>query len=224
MPYRGVFFDVDGTLLGQRPEPELFYLQVCQEYGLDCAAEKLARSRVVAMEFVEQHGLDYGDDERAMWRAANREVFLHLGAGERAAECAARFQTLFYQETEQYLFPDVLPALQGLHARGYELGALTGRLYSNESTLIDLGIRPYFAFYLYAGELGVQKPDPRMYRGALARAGLPAEAVVLVGDQPADVEGARSVGMTPVLIVRGEAAAAGDVRQVNDLRELLTWL
>jgi len=224
MLYRGVFFDIDGTLLGLRPEPEVFYQQVCQEYGLGCAPEKRAHSRAVALDFIGQHGLDYGDDERVMWRAANREVFLYLGAGERAAECAARFQLLFYQRTEQYLFPDVLPALRGLHTRGYVLGALTGRLYSNEGALADLGIRPYFAFYLYAGELGVQKPDPRMYDEALARTGLSAGAVVLVGDQPADVEGARSVGMMPVLITRGEAASAGEVRQVNDLRELLEWL
>jgi putative hydrolase of the HAD superfamily len=224
MPYRGVLFDVDGTLIGLRPEPEAFYLQVCQEYGLACSAEKMARSRAVALGFVNQHGLDYGDDEREMWRAANREVFLHLGAGEKAAECAARFQVLFSRGTEQFLFPDVMPTLAGLHARGYLLGALTGRLYSNEALLVQLGVRPYLAFYLYAGELGVLKPDPRMYREALARARLPAELVVLVGDQPADVDGARSVGITPVLLARQQAAAPGDVARVTDLRELLLWL
>ena len=219
MPFLGLFFDIDGTLLGLRPAPEVFYRQVCQEFELDCVG--LPGARAVAVRFVEAHGLEYLADEPAMWRAANREVFLYLGAGDQAAACASRFQALFYAGTEQYLYPDVLPALAGLRARGYLLGAITGRLHSGERVLVELGVRPYLAFYLYAGELGVQKPDPRLYREALARAGLPAAAVLLVGDRPDDVVGARSVGLTPVLVARGRQAAGGEVWQVSDLRELL---
>lgn len=223
MSYGGILFDVDGTLLGLYPEPEVFYRQVCAEYGLPWT-EAASGARAVAMRFLNAHGLEYLDDERGFWLAANREVFLSLGAGEDAAACAARFQELFYAGAKEYCFPDVLPTLRGLRARGYLLGALTGRLYSSEAALVELGLRPYLAFYLYAGELGVLKPDPRLYREALARAGLPAAEVVLVGDQLADVEGARSVGMTPVLVVRSGAEARGDVRQVSDLRQLLPWL
>ncbi len=224
MSYRGVFFDVDGTLIGLRPEPEVFYRQVCAERGLPWTEAGL-QARAVVMRFLNAHGLEYIGDERGFWRAANRQVFLYLGAGEDAAACAARFQELFYAGAEEYCFPDVLPTLQGLRARGYLLGALTGRLYSNEGTLVELGLRPYFAFYLYAGELGVLKPDPQLYHEALGRAGLPAAAVVLVGDQPADVEGAHGVGMTPLLVARAGAEAWADsVRQVSDLRQLLPWL
>ena len=224
MPFRGVFFDVDGTLIGVCPPPEAFYKEVCQEHGLECA-EALAQARAVALGFFHRHGLNYLDDEAGMWREANRQVFLYLGAGEQqAGVCADRFQDLFREGARSHLYPDVLPTLQGLRERGYPLGALTGRLHSSEDMLKGLGIRPYFALYLYAGELGVLKPDPRMYRVALERIGLPAEAVALVGDHPSDVEGARSVGITPVCIVRDHLIPTEDVPRLADLRELLSWL
>ena len=221
LSFRGVFFDVDGTLVGLRPEPEVFYRQVCQEFGLQCPQERLGQARRVTLSFVNEHGLDYLDDERGMWRAANRQSYLYLGAGERAGECAARFQELYYQGSEEYLYPDVLPTLEGLREGGCLLGALTGRLHSSEELLVRLGVRSYFSFYLYAGELALLKPDPRMYRTALERAGLPASAVLLVGDQPSDVEGACSVGMTPLIIARSGQRQAEGVPHLSDLRELL---
>lgn len=224
MTFQGVFFDIDGTLVGLRPPPEVFYLRVCREFGLDCTEEQLARARGVALDFMRRHGLGYLDDERGMWRAANRHVYLYLGAGERAGNCAARFQELFYQEMEEYLFPDVLPTLDGLSARGYLLGALTGRLHSSEALLVQLGVRSCFSFYLHAGELGVLKPDPRIYALALERAGLPASSVVLVGDHTSDVEGAQSVGITPVVVAREGRRQAEYVLHLTDLRELLPWL
>lgn len=220
LAYRGIFFDVDGTLIGLRPEAEAIYRQVCQEYGLDYAG--LTEARATALAFLQRHGLAYLDDEPAMWRAAHREVFLHLGAGEQAEACAARVQELFRAQSEYFLYPDVRPALEALQERGYLLGALTGRLHSSEHLLVELGIRPYFVFYLYAGALGVLKPDPRFYQEALRRAGLPAAAVLLVGDQPSDAQGAISVGMTPLLIARRKEHL--EEGEIGDLRELPAWL
>ena len=42
-------------------------------------------------------------------------------------------------------------------------------------------------------EVGVQKPDPRIYEEALRRSGLPADACVFVDDRAINVEGARRV-------------------------------
>jgi len=39
------------------------------------------------------------------------------------------------------------------------------------------------------------KPDPGIYREALRRSGLPAEACVFIDDRPGNVEGAKRVGM-----------------------------
>ena len=46
--FRGILFDVDGTLVGLRPAPEILYREVCREVGLDCPKELLSRARRVA--------------------------------------------------------------------------------------------------------------------------------------------------------------------------------
>ncbi len=224
MLFRAVFFDVDGTLIGLRPDPEVFYQQVCEETGLECRPDALARAREVALSFFHGHGLSYLGDEPGMWREANRQVFLFLGAGERAGEYADRFQQLFRANTSDYAYPDVFPTLDALQSRGYILGALTGRLHSSEGILQKLGIRRYLSFYLHAGELGVLKPDPRLYQEALARAGVTADQAVLVGDHPSDVEGARSVGITPLVIARRRRLPLDGLVQFDDLRQLIEWL
>jgi putative hydrolase of the HAD superfamily len=57
-------------------------------------------------------------------------------------------------------------------------------------------------------EVGVLKPDPRIYQEVLQRSGLPAEACVFIDDRPGNVEGARRVGMQALLFQSAERCAA----------------
>jgi len=57
-------------------------------------------------------------------------------------------------------------------------------------------------------EVGAMKPDPPIYREALRRSGLAAEACVFIDDRPGNVEGARRVGMHALQFVSPERCAA----------------
>jgi epoxide hydrolase-like predicted phosphatase len=57
-------------------------------------------------------------------------------------------------------------------------------------------------------EVGVLKPDPAIYREALRRSGLPAEACVFFDDRQDNVEGARRVGMHAFRFTSAEQCAA----------------
>ena len=50
-----------------------------------------------------------------------------------------------------------------------------------------------------SAEVGLAKPDPAIFRLALARLNVPAAAALFVDDIPANLEGARAVGMRPIL-------------------------
>lgn len=55
-----------------------------------------------------------------------------------------------------------------------------------------------FHEFIVSHQVGVLKPDPRIYQEAVRRSGLPAAACVFMDDRPANVEGAARVGMHAV--------------------------
>ena len=83
-----------------------------------------------------------------------------------------------------------------------------------------------FRFVLTSEQVRAYKQDPRgtLFRRALAELGLPAEAVVHVGDSTADIRGAKAAGMRMAWVNRfGRELAAGCPRpdwEIPDLTAL----
>jgi len=69
----------------------------------------------------------------------------------------------------------------------------------------DEKLRNYFDTIVVSGDVGVEKPDPRIFDPALAQTQLQPGDALYVGDTVDDVRGARAAGLTPVLIRRGDA-------------------
>jgi putative hydrolase of the HAD superfamily len=109
----------------------------------------------------------------------------------------------FTDRANYTLFHDVRPALDGLASEGYALGLISNFEAWLDDLLLDLGIREAFAVRVISGIEGVEKPDPRIYRLALERAGVEAGDAAYVGDNPEfDVDPPAALGMFPVLIDR----------------------
>jgi len=100
------------------------------------------------------------------------------------------------------LFPDVIPTLQALKARGVRLGAVTNRGWAGPrfwQEVEDLGLRPFFETVVVSCIVGYLKPHPRIFQIALEEMGLAPHEVAMVGDSlRADVAGAKALGMVAV--------------------------
>lgn len=80
--------------------------------------------------------------------------------------------------------------------------------------LEDLCLTPFFHTVIVSGEVGIQKPDPAIFRLALKRTGLqPTEALYLGDMLKEDIQGSRRAGLTPVLIDRSAARDADGLSQ-----------
>ena len=98
---------------------------------------------------------------------------------------------------------DLFPTLERLRADGLRLGIVTnGQVPIQEHTIAGLGLTHAFDAILISDAEGIRKPDPEIFRRALARLGVAAAEAAYVGDNPeADIAGARSAGMRTIWVV-----------------------
>jgi putative hydrolase of the HAD superfamily len=93
------------------------------------------------------------------------------------------------------------PALAALRERGLTVGCVSNSDGTVEALLARVGLRASLDFVVDSGVVGVEKPDPAIFRLALRRAGAGPSEAVHVGDLfPVDVVGARRAGIEPVLL------------------------
>ena len=72
-----------------------------------------------------------------------------------------------------------------------------------------------------SGELGLRKPDARIFRRALEATGAPSDATLFVGDdEMEDIEGARALGMRTCRIAPSGTATSADAR-IDHVADLL---
>jgi HAD superfamily hydrolase (TIGR01509 family) len=106
---------------------------------------------------------------------------------------------------------DARPTFAELGRRGHKLGVITNTVYSLERKmrwLERVGVSDLLDVVSCSSALGIAKPDPAIYRGALDRTGVSAREAVFVGHSAEELAGARAVGMATVGINEDPGAAA----------------
>ena len=108
-----------------------------------------------------------------------------------------------YRHEGLTLFPDVEPMLEAL-GDGLVMGVITnGNIIWESTTIADR-----FEFWLAADQIGIRKPDPRIFRLAAAAADARPRDLVHVGDEGgSDVVGAHAAGARAVLLDRSGGVA-----------------
>ncbi len=116
------------------------------------------------------------------------------------------------------LYEDASPALEALRGR-YTLGMISnGNSYPERC-----GLGGVFGFVVLSQECGVRKPDPRIFKIALGRAGCSGHEMVHVGDSlEEDALGASAAGIRSVWINRDQRSEArGEADwEISSLTEL----
>jgi HAD superfamily hydrolase (TIGR01549 family) len=112
-------------------------------------------------------------------------------------------------------------ALDTLRDAGLRLALVSNAEPLLRRKLAELGLADRFDHLAISGELGVEKPDPRIFRDALDALGTSVDRAIHVGDlYEVDVVGARRIGMAAVLVDVADLSGERDVTRIRSLREL----
>ncbi|MFQ6068839.1 MAG: HAD family hydrolase [Candidatus Bathyarchaeia archaeon] len=98
--------------------------------------------------------------------------------------------------------PVVISTLSVLKGKGYKMGVVTdGSRKSAHEILHRLGITQFFDAIVISEDVGVEKPDPKIFQKALIRLDSKPSQSIMVGDSiERDINGAKKLGMVTVLM------------------------
>lgn len=123
------------------------------------------------------------------------------------------------------VFPEVPEVLRMLRKAGYPVSIISNWQCGLENFCHELGIADAVDHIVASAEIGIAKPDARVFRNVCGRMGISCDRVLHVGDSFVDdVEGGRSAGMQVIMIQRdGELQYSNTptIRSLNQLTEVL---
>lgn len=228
---RAVFFDAGHTLLYAHPDLGTVYAETTAALGPRIEPRRFIEAfQPVFRESVREYqsqGAASDAQDYAMWRDITRRIYDRISELH-AIEFADWFEALYrrFGEPEVWrLYDDVVPVLGELRREGLVLGVVSNWDTRLRSICAGIGLDRLVDFIVISAEVGVRKPDPRIFHVALEQAKVePAEAVH-VGDLPAeDGEGAKRAGVRPLIVDRQKRLAASEpmpgVPVIRSLEEL----
>ena len=221
---RLVLFDVDFTLL--RPS-ELFeapgYVELGRRFGLNLDAARWPLAERAALNAVIQRRAALGEvHDDGLMVAIAEAVIRALGGGEDPrVSAAAQAQIDRWHRVENFdLYPDVLPCLERLQAAGLVMGIVSNTERDLLQAVEHFGLSRFVVAVAASAEVGVMKPNPRIFSHALGQAGAAPGQAVMVGDSyHDDVRGAEAAGIAAILLDRrgGSPKPAPTIRSLAEL-------
>jgi putative hydrolase of the HAD superfamily len=224
-PVQAIFFDLDGTLIDDdaayRRALQRTADEACEPNpGLD--PDELARAYDDLANKMPPSGLEDVDARRRfLWR----KTFAAFGLNDPTLvrETAARYAE--YRLEMGNAYPEAREILERLHGRVPMAVITNGPDAGQRDKLAFTRLDRYFQLIVVSGEVGLAKPDARIFQHALEALGVGADAAWHIGDNVnTDVAGAKAAGLTAVWLNRDgrdrhEIAVAPDF-EIASLAEL----
>jgi putative hydrolase of the HAD superfamily len=189
-PLRAVLLDLDDTLTDRRATVRAYAQMLADDFGaqlrwsdVSAIADELVR--------IDQNGYNRARPAdiaaSAMWSASFSEAIIAKHWSWGFAVCTKARD-------------DMRRALDVLTREGLRLGVVTNGPTDKQRRKIEaLGLRDRLGTLLISDEIGIAKPDERIFRRAAAELDVAPEECLFIGDNPEkDVRGAAAVGMRAV--------------------------
>jgi HAD superfamily hydrolase (TIGR01549 family) len=180
---RGIVFELDDTLLDQKAWMISKLELTWHEEKASLPARKVFLS--TALQIIEEGNRGSLFDALCMQLGLDGTIRLRLIETYRQARLE-----------DCPLYSDVLVTLQQLRRLGYRIGILTDNTPASQRQKLDVcGLLPLTDALVLTADLGMQKPDPKVFKECARLLGLPLEQLVMIGNNPLrDMQGACNAG------------------------------
>ncbi len=231
---KAVFFDAGGTLLYIHPSVGNVYADVTREMGVELSNERIeSRLREIWEEYAPTNAVREGDyrasDERdrKMWKEFLRRLYDDIDQLQ-----DLNFDDWFQQVFNRFgkpktfeLYEETLETLATLRKDGYHVGVVSNWDSRLISICEGLGVDEHVDFILPSAVAGYRKPSSKIFEQALEKAEVQPDEAMHIGDKELDdYRGARSVGLTPVLLDRNNQQREQNQNIISSLDEVTNFL
>lgn len=161
------------------------------------------------------------NDGRMSKAEAFRQIMASCGvraADDLVAEMVRQDQELLLANAR--LYGDVIPFLTRLRDRGIKIAIVSNCTENTRAMLVATGVDKLADELVLSCEVRSAKPSPGIFRHALGRLGVSAEAALFVDDQARFCAGSVAVGIRAAQIVRGELDGQRPAEGVTVVRSL----
>ncbi len=221
---QAVLLDVLGTLLVLEPPAPRLRDELARRFSITVSLPQAEMAMAAEIAYYRAHmheGCDQEASNELRGRCAEAlraglPAEVRAGAGSNGDLAQALLASLHFRP-----FVEVDQTLRLLRGTGVRLVVVSNWDSSLHEALHRTGIDCQLDGILTSAGIGASKPDRRIFEEALAVVGVPASAAVHVGDSMLeDVEGARSVGIEPILVRRDGKPGPAGVTTISSLLEL----
>lgn len=160
------------------------------------------RVRANHVQLLPDTNLIYTDDEEyALFLQYYAAVFEEMGlsVSRQQIERIAFIQT--YHDDRYHLFSDVLTYLSKWHTT-HKLGIVSDAPPSTRRILKKMGVMEHIDAATFSCDIGILKPDPRIYQSTLDMLCVKPEEALFIDDYPSKLHGAQAMGIQCVQMVR----------------------
>lgn len=185
------------------------YSRAVQNYGVHLDPSQLDKAFYVMFKKMNEElpnfGREHNITSQDWWQKIVSGTFAAVGMKQEgiAQQIGDKLYTDFAGPQNWEVYPDVIPTLQTLKQKGLVLGVISNFDERLKPILRSLKIADLFDFTLASYEVGLCKPDPRLFQLALKMAQVRADQAIHVGDNfELDYKAAGAVGMRSLLLTR----------------------
>ena len=224
--YKHLFFDLDRTLWDFDAAAEVAFERIYETYDLKSRGIPSAHEFHLVYHPLNEELWALYRENRITKDDLNRTRFLlpleHYGIHDVALADHLSEDYMYWSPRIVRLVPGTMELLEYLKPK-YHLHLITNGFQEVQHTkLSGSGMESYFETLTVSEEVGVKKPNPEIFRNALAKAHASADESLMIGDEMAvDIDGARAAGMDQIFFNPcGEATEGERTFEVRSLLEI----